>query len=247
MQSRNQCEGNEIMYARHWKRRMLSVAVAIAMVVACIVALDATCAYAGPISGTHRNLDRSKTSDVLIIGDSRIEMLAELNNVTTKKASYNATVGAHYIYNNAWVTGYWTNKPMVIGCPQYLKQQQAIVRNCLKRHGSCKVVIVATVNDIGFSNWQSTTVSRMKTLRRQLQSVRVKGKCAKVYFASMLPEKGYDSAVKSVNSAIKKAAGGRYINLGLNSTWKPYYTSDRCHLTSAGSRKVYKVITDGIR
>ena len=88
------------MYARHWKRRMLSVAVAIAMVVACIVALDATCAYAGPISGTHRNLDRSKTSDVLIIGDSRIEMLAELNNVTTKKASYNATVGAHYIYTN---------------------------------------------------------------------------------------------------------------------------------------------------
>ena len=79
-----------------WKRRMLSVAVAIVMVVACIVALDATCAYAGPISGTHRNLDRSKTSDVLIIGDSRIEMLAELNNVTTKKASYNATVGAHY-------------------------------------------------------------------------------------------------------------------------------------------------------
>ena len=150
-------------------------------------------------------------------------------------------------HNNAWVTGYWANKPMVIGCPQYLKQQQAIVRNCLKRHGSCKVVIVATVNDIGFSNWQSTTVSRMKTLRRQLQSVRVKGKCAKVYFASMLPEKGYDSAVKSVNSAIKKAAGGRYINLGLNSTWKPYYTSDRCHLTSAGSRKLYKVITDGIR
>lgn len=234
--------------------RVIGVLLAGIVAVAGVAALDPTSACAGPINGTHKNLNRSKTSNVVIIGDSRIEMLAELNNSTTKKASYNATVGAHHIYNDAWVSGTWANKPMVIACDRgsagttnYLQQQKNLVRDCLKRHGSCNVVIEATVNDIGFYNWQNATISRMKWLRSQLKSVKVKGKTARVYFTSMAPERNRDYDVKAVNAEIKKAAGSYYINLGINSTWKPYYAGDGVHFTNAGSQKLYKKIMAGIK
>lgn len=236
------------MGERSRKHRVSMLAFLWIMLVVASMILCPFDAHAITYNGIHKNLNRSNVSDLVIIGDSRIELMAELNNAKTKKASYNATVGGHHISLDSWGTGTWKNRPMVISwnkgtasTTNYLQQQKNLVKACLQKQKSCKVVIVGTINDVGFKNGATASVNRMKWVRSQLQSVKVNGKSAKVYFASIIPERNKISAVSSYNAAIKKAAAGKYIDLG-TTTWKSYYAPDGCHLQPLGSLKLFDAI-----
>jgi len=101
--------------------------------------------------GYHVNVDRTDSSNVVIIGDSRIVgVSAEAGCV-----SYNATVGAHYLYQQEWAD---QEPPMIIpyGMEQqsgYYAEMASLVRKCMEKHGSCVIVIVASVNDADYWDW----------------------------------------------------------------------------------------------
>ena len=206
-------------------------------------------------NGEHVNKDNSSKSYVLCIGDSRTLGLAECDkqNFAGKNEpvfSYHATVGAHYVNNKCWVTGKWKNTPMVINASKYEKQQTAIVKNILKKHGKCIVVICGTDNDGGLKGWASKSADGMVDLYKAIRKVSVNGKKATVYFTNAVPALDEDKDVKDLNKAITKAAGKhgiKVIDLKASSkTWKKYYSGDDDHFKKSGSKKLKQIILAGI-
>lgn len=196
---------------------------------------------AAAYNGEHVNLDRSKKSSVLIVGDCMILGMSE----EIKDASFNATQGAHHIYYKALFTGKYADRNMVIGSPKYTQEMKKIVKNCLKRQGECQVVIVSTDNDTGFTNWQKTSLDGIKKLKKNLRKVKYKGKRAEVFVTSMLPPRGRDSLVSSYNRKVKKSQGKYYINIGLTDDWVGYYSGPD-HLTGKGEERLYKKIMKAV-
>lgn len=227
--------------------KRLKKAFLVGLTMAILVSSLAINAFAG--NGDHVNVDRSKDSTFLMIGDSRMVMTSQ----DVGKCSYNATWGAHYKYLKAWVSGSYAKKPMVITCDKYLAQQKAIIKNTLKAHSSCKVIVFSTIND---ASWWSDSAAAVKSLVSELRGVSVNGKKADIYITSMIPEKGKDKNVASYNSTMKKWVSDKrkdkktyihYIDLGLTSTWSKYYDSGKLHFTKAGSKKLWNDIVTAVR
>ena len=205
--------------------------------------------------GKHLNIDNSDCSNVLVIGDSRMDDLGVRVNSYKKKTrySFNATRGGHYINRKEWITGQWKELNLMISSPKYLKEQKEIVRNILRKHGSCTIIIVGTINDIDEFDQikERKSLVRMAELRRNLLAVKVRYKGITVsphfYVASVIPSaRGKDARIKRVNAAIKKKYKSRYIDLGSYRYWLPYYT-DGCHLNKKGCDILYNKISKFIK
>ena len=146
----------------------------------------------------------------------------------------------------AWGSGRWESRNMVIASSKYLAQQKAIVKDILKKHDVCKVVIVATVNDVGFWQWQKESLNRMNQLASRLKKVNKSR--VKIYVVGMIPEAGYDRTVAGFNASLKKKYGSMYIPVGTTtSAWRNYYSGDKIHLTAKGSKRLYNKIAAALK
>ncbi len=194
-------------------------------------------------NGDHVNVDRSFSSNLLIIGDSMVVVLSE----DVPKASYNATSGGHFVYDRELVTGEWQVLNRVISSRKYLAQQKALIRRILRRQGSCVVVLVGSYNDVDYDGgWENATLSSLLDLKETLESVSVGKKHPEVYVTSIIPDKGEDEYVEEFNHVLKERLGGAYIELGLTSVWEDYYWTDDSHLIPEGSELMYQKIMDAV-
>ena len=194
-------------------------------------------------NGDHVNIDRSFSSNLLIIGDSMVVVLSE----DVPKASYNATSGGHFVYDRELVTGEWQVLNRVISSRKYLAQQKALVRRILRRQGSCIIVLVGSYNDVDYDGgWERATMSSLLNLKETLESVAVGKKHPEVYITSIIPDRGEDEYVEDFNETLKEQLGDAYIELGLTSVWSDYYWTDDSHLIPEGSALMYRKIIDAI-
>lgn len=205
--------------------------------------------------GKHVNMDNTKTSSVVVIGDSRICNLAKRvrsYGESREKYSFNATGAGHYIYRKKWVSGKWKNKNLVISSPKYLKEQMTLVRRALKRHGKCTIILEATINDVhkSYVSFEKESLESILKLRKELLGVKVKYKgqvrTPNFRVTSVIPPVRNDKRVIRFNATLKRQFGGHYIDLGLNKTWKGYY-KDRLHLKKKGSDKLYNILDKALR
>lgn len=224
--------------------------------------------------GRHVSIDHSKTSNVLIIGDSRIVMLSDVVNKfpkTKEKPSFNAVFGGHYVNRSDFIADGNLANSLVITHSYFLKEQKAIIKNCIKKHGSCIVVLEATINDIKpIYNFDKESVDRIAKFKKYIEKMtftykkttrktvykngrRKKVVITKTYkkhptviITSIIPEKNNEIRTTYANKLLKQKFGRRLINLGDEKEWKPYYR-DRLHFYPAGSKLLYGKIMKAIK
>ena len=195
----------------------------------CLISVYAVTVFARLI---HVNVDNSKKSDIFIIGDSHICQMSRY----IGKVSYNATWGAHYGNYGTW-RKIW-HKP-------YLNESVKIIKNCLKRHGKCKVVLSASTN--GGPEEIKGFIPLVKKLERVTVKKGKKKIRADIFVTSVLPDKNRNKEARAVSALIRKNFFPRVIETGLTSTWKSYYNDDGMHLTKKGYKKYYKLITNYLK
>jgi len=205
--------------------------------------------------GYHVNVDRTDSSNVVIIGDSRIVgVSAEAGCV-----SYNAAVGAHYLYQQEWAD---QEPPMIIqyGLEQqsgYYAQMASLVRNCMEKHGSCVIVIVSSVNDADYWNWCEAETSRIMELGNLLKEEGTSGgRSPEVYYMGMVPLEGEFETAKQGSSPadfneylkekLSASGDGTYIGIGGISDWDGLYSGDGIHFTPEGNRRLFELIVSAV-
>ena len=208
--------------------------------------------------GYHVNVDCTDFSNVVIIGDSRIVGVS----LNVGGVSYNATVGAHYLYEEAWAS---RKVPMIIhnGLDQredsstdptgYYGEMVALVRKCIRKHGSCFVVLSSTVNDILFSDWCSKEIDRMFALGDALkEDGSLYGRSPIVYYFGMVPLQGEfttktnGASPEEFNDLLAGQVSDRgdsYIGIGPISAWNELYAGDGIHFQSEGSHLYFDLIS----
>ena len=205
--------------------------------------------------GYHVNVDRTDSSNVVIIGDSRIV------GVSAKAGcvSYNATVGAHYLYQQEWADH---EPPMIIqyGMEQqsgYYAQMASLVRKCMEKHDSCMIVIISSVNDVDFWNWREEEASRMMELGNMLKEEGTSiGRSPEVYYMGMVPREGEFGIKKQgfspedFNDYLEEKltlGDGTYIGIGDISAWDGLYSGDGIHFTAEGNRRLFELIISAVK
>ena len=206
--------------------------------------------------GYHVNVDRTDSSNVIIIGDSRIVAVsAEAGCV-----SYNATVGAHYLYQQEWADH---EPPMIIpyGMEQrdeYYGQMASLVRKCMEMHDSCMIVIVSSVNDLDYWNWCEAETSRMMELGNMLKEEGTSGgNSPELYYMGMVPLEGefevkkQGSSTADFNDYLKEKLSvqgdGTYIGISDISAWDGLYTGDGTHFKPEGNRQLFELIISAVK
>ena len=206
--------------------------------------------------GYHVNVDRTDSSNVVIIGDSRIVgVSAEAGCV-----SYNATVGAHYLYQQEWAD---QEPPMIIpyGMEQqsgYYAEMASLVRKCMEKHGSCMIVIVSSVNDADYWNWCETEASRIMELGNLLKQEGTSGGSSpRLYYMGMVPLEGEFGIIKQgaspadfndyLKEKLNAQGDGTYIGIGDISAWDGLYTGDRIHFSAEGNRRLFELIISAVK
>lgn len=206
--------------------------------------------------GYHVDVDRTDSSNVVIIGDSRIVgVSAEAGCV-----SYNATVGAHYLYQQEWAD---QEPPMIIpyGMEQqsgYYAQMASLVRKCMEKHNSCIIVIVSSVNDADYWNWCEEEASRLMELGNMLKEEGTSGENSpRLYYMGMVPLEGEFEIIKQGSSPadfndylkekLNAQGDGTYIGIGDISAWDGLYTGDGIHFTAEGNRRLFDLIISTVK
>ena len=208
--------------------------------------------------GYHVNIDCTDKSNIVLIGDSRIVgMSYDIGGV-----SYNATVGAHFLFNQVWVE---RDIPMVItygleqrdasspGLTGYYAEMVTLVRESIRKHGSCSVVIVSSVNDADYQNWCAAETDRLTELGNALKTDGAFGSVKPaVYYVGMVPLEGrftlenYGDSPQEFNQTLKErlysTGDGTYIGIGDISDWDGLYTGDGIHFQSEGTRQLFDLI-----
>ena len=208
--------------------------------------------------GYHVSIDCTDKSNVVIIGDSRIVAMSyDIGGV-----SYNATVGAHFLFNQVWVE---RQVPMVItyGLEQrdassskltgYYAEMVYLVRESIRKHGSCTVVIVSSVNDADYQNWCASETDRMTELGNALRQDGAFGSVKPVvYYVAMVPLEGrftlenYGDSPQEFNQTLKErlysTGDGTYIGIGDIADWDGLYTGDGIHFKSEGTQQLFDLI-----
>ena len=202
-------------------------------VMACL--MISSTAFAVP---RHVNVNNAKKSAILIIGDSRVVQMSQY----CKGASFNATWGGHYKDQQEWDD----DCGLGIGSKKKIKEMKEIVKDSLKKHGKCYVVLSSTDNDAtkkGSKASGKESAEGMKEVRDALAKVKVNGKTATFYFASSIGDKGETKQVDALNKQIKKKFGtSNWIDVGTESQWKKYYGDDDAHFTKKGVQKHFNKI-----
>ena len=186
----------------------------------CLISVYAVTVFARLI---HVNVDNSKKS-------------TSCGAFRSRQVSYNATWGAHYGNYGTW-RKIW-HKP-------YLNESVKIIKNCLKRHGKCKVVLSASTN--GGPEEIKGFIPLVKKLERVTVKKGKKKLRADIFVTSVLPDKNRNKEARAVSALIRKNFFPRVIETGLTSTWKSYYNDDGMHLTKKGYKKYYKLITNYLK
>ncbi len=206
--------------------------------------------------GYHVNVDRTDSSNVVIIGDSRIVgVSAEAGCV-----SYNATVGAHYLYQQEWAD---QDPSMIIpyGMEQqsgYYAQMASLVRKCMEKHDSCMIVIVSSVNDVDYWNWCEAEADRMMELGNMLKEEGISGgRSPEVYYMGMVPLEGEFEILKQgyspadfndyLKEKLSAPGDGTYIGIGDIYSWDGLYSGDGIHFTAEGNRRLFELIISAVK
>ena len=216
-------------------------------------------------TGYHVYVDLTDHSNVLVIGDSRIVGLSDY----VGRVSYVATVGGHYRYNKVWAERF---APVIIALglqernayPEaktgYYGEMISLAKSILEKHGSCYVIIAATVNDLNYNDWCSNEASSMIELGKALKEDATldDGLSPDVYYMGIVPTEGnfetdyLGETVKSFNEYLKNevtAAAGEnfFIDIGDPAAWNGLYRGDGVHFEEEGSQKIFDQMVLGLQ
>ena len=167
----------------------------------------------------------NENSDVLIIGDSRIcEMQRMVGN-----ASYVSVWGGHYGYSG----GGLDNR---IDSTTRVNKMKNFIDKIVKKHGSARVFVIATINDYSGGSGYKTPVSKQVDLINKLAKYNNK---ASVYGGSLISERN-GSSVSSFNKLLKQKIGNKYVNI------KPSEVGyiDSAHFNKNTTKKIYNIIVN---
>ena len=140
----------------------------------------------------------------------------------------------------------------------YYAEMASLVRKCMEKHDSCKIVIVSSINDADYWNWCEAEASRMMELGNLLKEEGISGGSSpELYYMGMVPlEGGFEtkkqgSSPADFNNYLKEKLSARedgtYIGIGDISAWDGLYTGDGIHFTTEGNLRLFELILSAVK